>query len=562
MRSRHRSGSTIDHGRAPLDVRPRWCRHRRPAPAPPAPVAVPAPPDHPACAVARAPPRLSPWPPCRRPRGCLRCRGRGCREPVAGDGPGPSRIPAAGGRDGHDRDGGAGNRGCSGAVDRRRRAIAASSRHCIGRTSPAQRRRTSGNYIWSDNGEKIEVNYRGEFEFTEDDTDVARMTPGGYLRIRDGGRWLGADNVRRVPADGSGNITRKFWVGQDGASIRTRRARSGCNDVAAVHPAERHRRGARVARILKTGGADGVLTEIAGSKAAGPSALFHRAAEDARAERRRRARAIAQAGTRNRLRLRAGLAADRRHRLIPDDATPPRLLRRRPHHRLRLRAAAGALLGAEGWRGRPPLAAGCSKPHVHRVGLRSGVAPRAGRSSSRSTRPCAAPFFKALATVERVRARPRAADACCSEPMYRPRRAAVRSSQWRPSAPISRPRRPAAVREGRNPVEGALSAPFFRAAARSTQPSSAAACCRRSPGVGCPMRPCWSSSAPQGISSNFERPRCCSPSPQPRADARGPRRHIDAARSSATSNRAESSRRSSRTNGEAVAMQSLPESRV
>jgi hypothetical protein len=29
---------------------------------------------------------------------------------------------------------------------------------------------SNGNYVWSDNGRKIEINYRGEIEFTNDDT--------------------------------------------------------------------------------------------------------------------------------------------------------------------------------------------------------------------------------------------------------------------------------------------------------------------------------------------------------------------------------------------------------
>ena len=58
---------------------------------------------------------------------------------------------------------------------------------------------------WSHNGEKLEVRYEGEFEFSDDDTDVKRMSPGAQLRISDGG-WLRGRSVE-FTADASGNIT-------------------------------------------------------------------------------------------------------------------------------------------------------------------------------------------------------------------------------------------------------------------------------------------------------------------------------------------------------------------
>ena len=64
---------------------------------------------------------------------------------------------------------------------------------------------------WSNNGEKLEVRYDGEFEFTDDDMDVKTMSPGGQLRISDGG-WLKGHSVE-FTADGSGKITRKYWSG-------------------------------------------------------------------------------------------------------------------------------------------------------------------------------------------------------------------------------------------------------------------------------------------------------------------------------------------------------------
>jgi hypothetical protein len=69
----------------------------------------------------------------------------------------------------------------------------------------------SGNWVWSDNGKKFEVNYRGDIEFTDDDSDVSRMSPGGYLRIKDGQRF-GTDNSVEFRAGSGGAIERRFWV--------------------------------------------------------------------------------------------------------------------------------------------------------------------------------------------------------------------------------------------------------------------------------------------------------------------------------------------------------------
>jgi len=121
---------------------------------------------------------------------------------------------------------------------------------------------SSGNYVWSDNGRKIEINYRGEIEFTNDDTDVARMTPGAMLRIREGRRLLGADTSVEFTADGSGNITRKFWQGMKEQPFEP----EGRKWLAAMLPRFIRQSGigapARVARIHKSGGVTGVLAEI------------------------------------------------------------------------------------------------------------------------------------------------------------------------------------------------------------------------------------------------------------------------------------------------------------
>ena len=139
--------------------------------------------------------------------------------------------------------------------------VVASTRSAVDQTV-STRGDSSGNYNWSDNGRKIEINYRGEIDFTNDDTDVARMSPGGMLRIREGRRLLGADTSVQFTADGSGTITRRFWQGLKEQPFEP----EGRKWLATMLPRFIRQSGigapARVARIHKSGGVTGVLAEI------------------------------------------------------------------------------------------------------------------------------------------------------------------------------------------------------------------------------------------------------------------------------------------------------------
>jgi BlaR1 peptidase M56 len=123
---------------------------------------------------------------------------------------------------------------------------------------------THGTYTWSNDGQKLEVRYDGNVEFTDDDMDVKRLSPGGLLRIRDGGMMtslLGGHTVEFI-ADGSGNITRRFWVGSSERPFDP----EGRKWLSSVLPKFIRQTGigaaARVARILKAKGPAGVLAEI------------------------------------------------------------------------------------------------------------------------------------------------------------------------------------------------------------------------------------------------------------------------------------------------------------
>src|SRR4051812_8968048 len=121
-----------------------------------------------------------------------------------------------------------------------------------------------GTYSWSSNGQKLEVRYDGDVEFTDDEADVKRLSPGGLLRIRDGGMLTSLTGGHTVEfrADGSGTITRRFWVGSDERPFEP----EGRKWLASMLPRFVRQSGigapARVARILKAKGPSGVLAEI------------------------------------------------------------------------------------------------------------------------------------------------------------------------------------------------------------------------------------------------------------------------------------------------------------
>ena len=149
--------------------------------------------------------------------------------------------------------------GGAGCRDAGGRAAAAASAQSTSQTTNDGEK--SGNYVWSNDGQKLEVNYRGDIEFTADDTDVSRLSPGGYLRIKDGRRG-GTENSVEFRAASNGAIERRFWV-----SGRERPFDAeGRKWLAEVLPKFIRQSGigakARVARFMQSGGAGAVLAEI------------------------------------------------------------------------------------------------------------------------------------------------------------------------------------------------------------------------------------------------------------------------------------------------------------
>jgi hypothetical protein len=127
--------------------------------------------------------------------------------------------------------------------------------------APAPPQQRSGNHIqWSNNNEKFEIRWNGDFEFSDDDTDIKRMSPGSQLRISDGG-WLRGKSVE-LTADGSGGIVRRYWVGSSERPFEP----EGKQWLAQMLPRFVRQSGigaaGRVARFHRTQGVSGVLAEI------------------------------------------------------------------------------------------------------------------------------------------------------------------------------------------------------------------------------------------------------------------------------------------------------------
>jgi beta-lactamase regulating signal transducer with metallopeptidase domain len=125
---------------------------------------------------------------------------------------------------------------------------------------PNPERQPHRTFSWSNDGEKLQVTYDGEAEFTDDDADVKSMSPGALLRIKDG--WLFPSHTVEFSLDDTGSIRRRYWAGMSERPFDP----EGRQWIAAMLPRFIRQTGigapARVARILKARGTAGVLAEI------------------------------------------------------------------------------------------------------------------------------------------------------------------------------------------------------------------------------------------------------------------------------------------------------------
>jgi beta-lactamase regulating signal transducer with metallopeptidase domain len=127
---------------------------------------------------------------------------------------------------------------------------------------------THGNWSWSNNGQHLQADYAGTFDFTDDDADVRQMSSGGRLRVSDG-QWEGTlGRMFSTPphlvdiSERNGQIEHRYFVNgserpfePEGRAWLRENLPKFVRNTGVNAPA-------RVGRLLKSGGVAAVLTEI------------------------------------------------------------------------------------------------------------------------------------------------------------------------------------------------------------------------------------------------------------------------------------------------------------
>ena len=120
----------------------------------------------------------------------------------------------------------------------------------------------SGNFTWSNDKERLEVNFRGEIEFTEDDTDVTSLSPGGSLRIRHRPP-SGSDREIEYTANSDGSIQRRYRVDRSERPFDPEGRKWAAEMLPRFIRQSGIGAGQRVDRIQGSQGTAGVFAEIA-----------------------------------------------------------------------------------------------------------------------------------------------------------------------------------------------------------------------------------------------------------------------------------------------------------
>jgi beta-lactamase regulating signal transducer with metallopeptidase domain len=106
----------------------------------------------------------------------------------------------------------------------------------------------------------VSITLDGTVEFTDDDTDVNSLSPNGRFRLEDGG--LLSKRVYEVKADAAGDLTRTYSVGWSTKPMDDEGRAWLARTLPQVIRDSGIGAGPRVARILRQGGPQAVLTEI------------------------------------------------------------------------------------------------------------------------------------------------------------------------------------------------------------------------------------------------------------------------------------------------------------
>jgi beta-lactamase regulating signal transducer with metallopeptidase domain len=118
---------------------------------------------------------------------------------------------------------------------------------------------SSGNWVWSNNGQKLSVSYSGRFDFTDDDTDVREISSGGYLKISDAA-LVGRHTVEIH--ERGGTLERRYYVNGSERPFEPEGRQWLHDNLPKFVRNTGMGADRRVARLLKSGGPAAVLAEI------------------------------------------------------------------------------------------------------------------------------------------------------------------------------------------------------------------------------------------------------------------------------------------------------------
>jgi hypothetical protein len=132
----------------------------------------------------------------------------------------------------------------------------------------------SWSMVRTENGKTLKVQGKGRVEFTDDDTDVKSLEPGGSFSIETAGGWFAGSRTSRfeVIAAEDGSLSRSYRI--DGKAVSEAEGRAW---LASVLPEVLRELAigadARVARILAKSGPAGVLGAISLPSQSRPAVL-------------------------------------------------------------------------------------------------------------------------------------------------------------------------------------------------------------------------------------------------------------------------------------------------
>ena len=128
----------------------------------------------------------------------------------------------------------------------------------------------------SHDGETLKINAHGSVEFTDDETDVQKVSPGGYITIeKSNGRWLATDSQKFDARDKNGTIVRTYYSNGKEMSAEEGRAwlKTFLPELLREMAVNADR---RVGRQLAKGGPGLVLEEIGRTKNSYAKSVYFR----------------------------------------------------------------------------------------------------------------------------------------------------------------------------------------------------------------------------------------------------------------------------------------------